>query len=148
MVGSSEGLWCAYEIATFLTNRNRQKDILVVPIVAGPILLLLYLCWAWVLSCIHIVLGNMEFFGVSFTFDATTSQVPGPVVLQLMFLILSPALCAGLPVNVLAAGVAKQLQQVRQQLQKFQVQDTLCFCCSNDHKHPETGIRARKLESL
>eukprot|EP00439_Symbiodinium_sp_Y106_P063824 s789_g9.t3 len=132
-------LWCAYEIATFLTNRNRQKDILVVPIVAGPILLLLYLCWAWVLSCIHIVLGNMEFFGVSFTFDATTSQVPGPVVLQLMFLILSPALGAGLPVNVLAAGVAKQLQQVRQQLQKFQVQDTLCFCCSNDHKHPETG---------
>eukprot|EP00434_Breviolum_minutum_P008985 symbB.v1.2.007916.t1/scaffold494.1/size196131/10 len=32
-----------------------------------------------------------------------------------------------------------KLYQLPQQLLHFQVQEAECFCCSNNHKHPETG---------
>ncbi|CAE7451738.1 GIP [Symbiodinium natans] len=39
-------LWCSYEVATWLTGSNEQKPIVVMPVHAGPVLLVEYVAWA------------------------------------------------------------------------------------------------------
>jgi len=47
---------------------------------------------------------------------------------------------ASIPIALyVGLGCMTKLYQLPQQLLHFQVQEAECFCCSNNHKHPETG---------
>ena len=44
-----------------------------------------------------------------------------------------------LPLLSLSIGLAESVQRASEQVRDFRMQDTLCFCCSNQHRHPDTG---------
>lgn len=39
----------------------------------------------------------------------------------------------------LGIGMMSDLTDLPRQLREFRVQDAKCFCCSNQHRHPDTG---------
>lgn len=126
-------LWCSYEIATFLAD-GKQKPLVVMPAHAGLILVLGYVTWSGVANTLWYVLHVM---------DADQS---GMLLLerhdQVLLGVLSACLLvAFFSVPLLSWGIdlAQNAQLVEEQLHTFRMQDTLCFCCSNQHRHPDTG---------
>ena len=104
------------------------------PAHAGLILVLGYVTWSGVANTLWYVLHVM---------DADQS---GMLLLerhdQVLLGVLSACLLvAFFSVPLLSWGIdlAQNAQLVEEQLHTFRMQDTLCFCCSNQHRHPDTG---------
>ncbi|CAE7904983.1 Mal-A2 [Symbiodinium microadriaticum] len=51
---------------------------------------------------------------------------------------------AAIPVGCYSAlGTLRDIQDLEPQLKQFDVERSECFCCSNDHRHPDTGQKLR-----
>ncbi|CAE7807932.1 Mal-A2 [Symbiodinium sp. CCMP2456] len=51
---------------------------------------------------------------------------------------------AAIPVGCYSAlGTLRDIRDLEPQLKQFDVEHSECFCCSNDHRHPDTGQKLR-----
>jgi len=130
-------LWCTYEISTFLRD-PKPKPILVMPAKLAVILLVFS-------AALHLV--N---FGFSVLQDAREHSDHDPMWLTFgsaefretsannaLYL---PFLGPVMPLLFyIGLGMIEDLAEFPNQLKMFKVQDAECFCCSNNHCHPETG---------
>ncbi|CAE7466998.1 unnamed protein product [Symbiodinium microadriaticum] len=128
-------LWCAYEIAAFLTDHNKHKHILIMPVHAGITITSAFFFFSWVTSSLLIVLGLLEYGTLGVQLGQDLWAVAGAALGWM----LGPVVLFGLPFATFSVRMAKQLQHVPEQLKTFEVQNAACFCCANDHKHPDTG---------
>ncbi|CAE7034900.1 GIP [Symbiodinium sp. CCMP2456] len=129
-------LWCAYEIAAFLTDHNKHKHILMMPVHAGITILLAFFFFSWMASSMLIILGLLRYgaLGVQLGQDNIWTVVGGAVAWVVV-----PATLVGVPFSTLSVRMAKHLHRAPKQLKTFDVQSAACFCCANAHKHPDTG---------
>ncbi|CAE7039688.1 GIP [Symbiodinium sp. CCMP2592] len=129
-------LWCAYEIAAFLTDHNKHKHILIMPVHAGITILLAFFFFSWMSSSLLVVLGLLRYGALGFQLGQDNIWM---VVGGAMVWVIVPAILVGVPFSTLSLRMAKHLHRVPKQLKTFDVQSAACFCCANDHKHPDTG---------
>ena len=119
---------CTYEVGTFL-RAKKQKPILVIPVKLAVILCLF--------SAAELVIMTGYFMSTEL------HLVDGLVTLQQLwsfFLLFSLFYMPALPLLFyLAIGMMADLKELPGQLREFRVQDAKCFCCSHNHRHPDTG---------
>ncbi|OLQ12007.1 hypothetical protein AK812_SmicGene4093 [Symbiodinium microadriaticum] len=118
-------LWCTYELATFLRNPDQHKPLEVMPVRMCYLLFLMAFCWRILLFAYYVLIASPEILGPQ---AATSLRQIFPV---LVIVILPMHFYKGL-------SLMKHIRMLPQQLQNFRVQDAQCFCCSNDHRHPES----------
>jgi len=121
-------LWCAYEIATFMKDRNRAKSILVMPVKTASLFFLYSASWHLLTYCYYIVDDAAD--GRS---SLQQTILVGPVFV---------AICAVVMPSVYALGMGmmKDVEELPAQLRSFDVRKVACSCCAfEDHLHPETG---------
>ena len=130
-------LWCSYEIATFLADGKQQKPLVVMPAHAGLILVLSYATWSAVTTALWCVLHawHSDQWGMKSELNDAYIQVLigiGAACLLVAFV--------GIPLISWVIALARTVQEtLQEQLHTFRIQETLCFCCSNQHRHPDTG---------
>eukprot|EP00929_Paragymnodinium_shiwhaense_P093184 TRINITY_DN53315_c0_g1_i1.p1 TRINITY_DN53315_c0_g1~~TRINITY_DN53315_c0_g1_i1.p1 ORF type:complete len:612 (+),score=78.81 TRINITY_DN53315_c0_g1_i1:95-1930(+) len=110
-------LWCAYELAAWFHFKADMSSVHFVPVAVVPVILVMFLCnallyYSWFYLWLYI--PDLYLFVVTGVFSWTV----GAYFFQEH-----------------VADVA----DLRQHLEQFAVQQTACFCCSNDHTHPQTG---------
>ncbi|CAE7459868.1 unnamed protein product [Symbiodinium natans] len=118
-------LWCSYELATFMKDMDKHACIQLIPLKMGVLLTLL----AQVGS-----IGSALFF-LSLDLDGgrvhchitTGSLIASTVILFFPLL------------NYIGFEFMQELEELPRQICNFRVQEAQCFCCSNQHRHPETG---------
>lgn len=123
-------LWCTYEIGCFLSLSRRIHDIEILPVKVALILYLTAALWhALMIAYYLLISANPE------GFDSTyLAGLLIPVVAMcLLFSMLLPM------VNYLGMSMMQEVNELPRQLQTFQVREAKCFCCSNNHHHPQTG---------
>ena len=130
-------LWCSYEIATFLADGNDEKPLIFMPAHAGLILVLDYIRWSIVPNAIWLILHLIWTRGWRIVEDGPDVVLNGTLLAAAVVTALIACLSA--PLFFLVISLAQNAQHARQQLRTFRMQDTLCFCCSNQHRHPDTG---------
>ena len=96
-------------------------------------LLLEYVAWSGVASCFSVVTYVAHVAGM-WGYDEMISRII--VVFAWTILI---AACFAVPSLAWAVALARHVGQVRSQLREFRMQDTLCSCCSKEHRDPDTG---------
>lgn len=117
-------LWCIFEMAAFAwaNDRNVTDRIVVRPLVFGAVFpgLLMTALLAMILT------------GLLHTLEYPAS-----------FATLGPVLCAAsyLPCVHLLRRFDRDMQTLMDQLKEFTVARAECFCCSAEHKDPETGAK-------
>ncbi|CAJ1343919.1 unnamed protein product [Effrenium voratum] len=123
-------LWCTYEVGTFL-RAKKQKPILVIPVKLAVILSLF--------SAAELVIMVGYFSSAYLNLD--TEDTPNDVEQLLsFFLFFSLFYMPALPLLFyLGIGMMSDLKELPGQLREFRVQDAECFCCSHNHRHPDTG---------
>ena len=129
-------LWCSYEIATYLTASNEHKPLIVMPAHAGAILFVEYLGWAGISAAFWLSL-----FAIGTNIWGVMDLLPfafGRVVIG-GSLVAGVAVCVAVPLLAWEISLARHVQHVQQQLLTFNMQETLCYCCSNQHRHPDSG---------
>ena len=118
-------LWCAYEVACFL-NYRPMEQLEILPVTVAAILFLMSTLW-------HVII---------FSFVLAREALAGDSHSDLIFLcaVYTPCVSLVIPlVNYYGLGLMDDLDQLPQQLESFQIQACECFCCSNSHKHPDSG---------
>ncbi|CAJ1344723.1 unnamed protein product [Effrenium voratum] len=117
-------LWCTYELATFLRDGKRK------PIEFMPL--------AWGLM-IFLESAQMHFQVLaSRMLQAFAGSESGPVLLATGCVILIALVM--LPfVAYVGIGLMRSAAMLPGQLQGFSIRNAECFCCSNNHRHPDTG---------
>ena len=111
------------------------------PAHSGLILVLDYVRWSIVPSAIWLILHLI--------FTRYWRILPGstddePVFILTSTLVAAAVICVffaclSAPLFLLVLSLAQNAQHAQEQLRTFRMQDTLCFCCSNQHRHPDTG---------
>eukprot|EP00929_Paragymnodinium_shiwhaense_P050960 TRINITY_DN25655_c0_g1_i2.p1 TRINITY_DN25655_c0_g1~~TRINITY_DN25655_c0_g1_i2.p1 ORF type:complete len:633 (+),score=22.71 TRINITY_DN25655_c0_g1_i2:72-1901(+) len=113
-------LWCTYELATWFRYNNYLSSVLFVP-VEIPLRLLVGVGIMTVTCIAHYV----------FTLLAIDGQH-----------LIGPSMAISLLCWVMASyvfhGHLWHVSGLRPELENFSVQQTSCFCCSNNHRHPDT----------
>ena len=107
------------------------------PVHAGITITSAFFFFSWVTSSLLIVLGLLEYGTLGVQLGQDLWAVAGGALGWM----LGPVILFGLPFATFSVRMAKQLQHVPEQLKTFEVQNAACFCCANDHKHPDTGLR-------
>eukprot|EP00929_Paragymnodinium_shiwhaense_P000107 TRINITY_DN10027_c0_g1_i2.p1 TRINITY_DN10027_c0_g1~~TRINITY_DN10027_c0_g1_i2.p1 ORF type:complete len:463 (-),score=18.26 TRINITY_DN10027_c0_g1_i2:338-1726(-) len=112
-------LWCTYELAAWFRYERSLKSVLFVP-VEIPMLLLI---------------GNLLMSAGTATYYVeelldSQSKLATIVVMFLLWVLFSHAL----------QGHIDHVGRLRHDLDNFSLQCASCFCCSNNHRHPETGL--------
>ncbi|CAE7240284.1 unnamed protein product [Symbiodinium sp. CCMP2592] len=123
-------MWCAYELATFLRNPKQQKPIQIMPVKMAVVLFLFAGCE------VSVMVG---FFWMP---EFTLKDGSGHFFEQLFWfwLSLAPFVLLSVPVTFyIGMSLFEDLQELPQQMANFSVQHAQCFCCSNGHRHPQTG---------
>jgi len=111
-------LWCIYELSAFKFARS-DSNIIIRPMslsnfVAGQCLICNATYMAW------------------YAMDHASAL---RVVLALLALAMLPLAPCAMDLR----GFNRERLSLKAQLANFQVRETKCFCCTNDHVHPETG---------
>lgn len=123
-------MWCAYELATFLRDPKKQKPIQIMPVKMAVVLFLFAGCEVCVM---------IGFFWMP---EFTLRDGGGHFFEQLFWfwLSLAPFVLLSVPVTFyIGISLFEDLQELPQQMANFSVRHAQCFCCSNDHRHPQTG---------
>eukprot|EP00929_Paragymnodinium_shiwhaense_P089134 TRINITY_DN4935_c0_g4_i1.p1 TRINITY_DN4935_c0_g4~~TRINITY_DN4935_c0_g4_i1.p1 ORF type:complete len:502 (-),score=16.76 TRINITY_DN4935_c0_g4_i1:224-1729(-) len=112
-------LWCTYELATWFRYNRPLSSILFMPVEIP-----------FVLVCgVAFLIPHFGWRHISLTFELTAP----PIFVMLVFI-----------EHVLASyvllGHVEHVTKLRHDLDNFSVQRSECFCCSNDHQHPESGL--------
>lgn len=122
-------LWCLYEVASYLKDeRSEHKNIQILPV---------HLC---LLLCIASAQATSWMCAIHLAVGTIGSEGWGILEHPVLFNLFGRGGTAFIPVALyVGLGCMTRLYQLPRQLQDFRVQDAQCFCCSNDHQHPETG---------
>jgi len=118
-------LWCTYELATFLRNPDQHKPLEVMPVRMCHLLFLMAFCWRILLFAYYFLIASPGPLGSE---DATFVRQIFPV---LVIVILPMHFYKGL-------SLMKDIRMLPHQLRNFRVQDAQCFCCTHEHRHPES----------
>eukprot|EP00929_Paragymnodinium_shiwhaense_P020084 TRINITY_DN13503_c0_g3_i1.p1 TRINITY_DN13503_c0_g3~~TRINITY_DN13503_c0_g3_i1.p1 ORF type:complete len:610 (-),score=34.89 TRINITY_DN13503_c0_g3_i1:385-2214(-) len=113
-------LWCTYELAAWFRMKRKMSSVRFVP-VALPVKLI---CWFLAVAMGCLSAQNVVIAG------SKTGQDPG-----LTLFVLLVASTVG---TYVLQGQMLHVAELRQ-LEEFSIQRTSCFCCSNNHTHPESG---------
>lgn len=129
-------LWCCYGVATFLRHRQQTKGLTLRPVALSVMLVVNSFCQflgvvqnnvlAWALQTGALEAGN-----------PVTPYVISMVAFGMLFLAAIPVGCYS------ALGTLRDIRDLEPQLKQFDVERSECFCCSNDHRHPDTGQKLR-----
>eukprot|EP00929_Paragymnodinium_shiwhaense_P093189 TRINITY_DN53315_c0_g5_i1.p1 TRINITY_DN53315_c0_g5~~TRINITY_DN53315_c0_g5_i1.p1 ORF type:complete len:645 (-),score=62.33 TRINITY_DN53315_c0_g5_i1:45-1979(-) len=114
-------LWCTYELATWFRYEKPLSSLLFVPVEIPPLHL--------GCSALMMVTGLAHY---ARALSDPETDLPIGAMSNFVSCLLGAYLLQGHVQNV--AGL-------RQVLESFSVQRASCFCCSNDHRHPDTGAR-------
>jgi len=117
-------LWCSYEIATFMKDEAKQGSIKLMPLKLGVLLALMTLFWLIGIAIFYVSLDLSGYI----RWHTTTACLEACVAL--LFL---PFL------NYFGMELVSGLEELPKQMRNFRIQDSECFCCSNNHRHPNTG---------
>eukprot|EP00929_Paragymnodinium_shiwhaense_P020090 TRINITY_DN13503_c1_g3_i2.p1 TRINITY_DN13503_c1_g3~~TRINITY_DN13503_c1_g3_i2.p1 ORF type:complete len:692 (+),score=57.07 TRINITY_DN13503_c1_g3_i2:107-2182(+) len=110
-------LWCTYELAAWFRFERQLSSVMFVPVQIPPVICLLFAVTTLQCSLFHSdVIRDVETF---FT--------------GLPMLAITPLFCYVLQ------GHAAHVLDLRPQLERFSMEQTSCFCCSNGHIDPATG---------
>ena len=113
-------LWCTYEVATWLyLGRRIETSVLFLPVALVVWIVATGLC-GWLV-------------GVMLTFGS--SAIAGSLLLPLAGCLLFPGAFGH---SHFSRRHARAISLLSEQLASFSIRQAQCFCCSNDHKHPET----------
>ncbi|CAE8714632.1 unnamed protein product [Polarella glacialis] len=129
-------LWCTYELASWL-RLSGMKDTTVMPIHLAPALFAItFSLWSSIIIFIYAPTIRGYFLGSDVRrngSDLLTFDVVSGVAAFLC------AIVGGviLPTH-LSRHLANSLRLLPQQLERFSIRETNCFCCSHHHVHPET----------
>ncbi|CAL1149618.1 unnamed protein product, partial [Cladocopium goreaui] len=123
------GRWCTFEVATFL-NQGQTKNIDIIPVGMSLLLILLALHMKFQAMSIHWSLHIQQF-------EVAESRVGNAQMKAYRMLPL---------ILYIGIGLMKEVDELPEQLQTFQVRKTKCFCCtsafpgsSGKHQHPKSG---------
>eukprot|EP00438_Fugacium_kawagutii_P013271 Skav218302 [mRNA] locus=scaffold2388:135156:136778:+ [translate_table: standard] len=129
-------LWCCFELAAWFRHKASNARVNV-----------LYSPTAWMLASwiIGILLGIAALHFQQWAAISSASpedSAPGktfalPSVSDIPYWLFASACCSCWTYQLL--GLWSGIQNVNQQLRDFSVRHSECFCCSNNHVHPETG---------
>ena len=121
---------CTYEVGTFLRDK-KQKPILVIPVKLAVIFS--------VFSLAELLIMGGYFASASITLETESTENEFQQLIS-FYLFFSIFYAPALPVLFfLGIGMMSDLTDLPRQLREFRVQDAKCFCCSNQHRHPDTG---------
>lgn len=132
-------LWCTYEISTFLRD-SKPKPILVMPVKLAVV----FVIFSAAMHVVTLGFSILMYLRNSFGWKLQLSLTPVPDgdfrnVLNENVLYL-PFLGPVMPLlYYIGIGMMEELAALPGQLRHFRVQDAKCFCCSNEHCHPESG---------
>lgn len=117
-------LWCVYELATYLSNPGKAKSIRFVPVTLGASFMSVVLFYVLIV------------FGVQTTLDLLERKAFLGLLLFELALVL--ILTLGIAISTLIETM-HDFAKLAGQIKVFRVQESECFCCSNNHRHPHTG---------
>ncbi|CAE7246190.1 unnamed protein product [Symbiodinium sp. CCMP2592] len=122
-------LWCTTEIASFLKDPDERRSIEFMPLKVAAILVMGAVCW-------HLLAIGHGIFAFTLEDDSAAGIT---VVLPISGVMITLA-TAILPfIFYVGLSLVRDLEELPDQLSKFRVQDAACFCCTNKHRHPDTG---------
>lgn len=114
-------LWCSYELATWAYfGRDFSRTVDFVPVQLGMGLV-----------AVAMITSAVAFFSTAVCLIAP-DQHPD-LVFNLAIVVLAAI------ATVVANFILKSLHKLPLQLKHFSLQNSQCFCCTNNHTHPETG---------
>eukprot|EP00929_Paragymnodinium_shiwhaense_P108179 TRINITY_DN74504_c0_g1_i1.p1 TRINITY_DN74504_c0_g1~~TRINITY_DN74504_c0_g1_i1.p1 ORF type:complete len:581 (-),score=26.64 TRINITY_DN74504_c0_g1_i1:47-1789(-) len=116
-------LWCVYEVATWLSlGKSTKTDALIfLPVSIVRFTLLALAGWGLTVAMARAVAKQDDVGHVADVFQ------------QCAFTLVAVAVTAMIRKDL------HDFMQVPQQVANFSVREANCFCCSHNHRHPETG---------
>jgi len=108
-----------YEVASWLHLGKDLHKMYLMPVELPKVIILVHLC-----SAISVMV---------FSTSRESLSVTEIVILVLTFIFIYPA-----GMHILRGSI-RHLRNLPAQLAEFSVKDSECFCCQNEHRHPETG---------
>eukprot|EP00929_Paragymnodinium_shiwhaense_P115952 TRINITY_DN8512_c0_g1_i2.p1 TRINITY_DN8512_c0_g1~~TRINITY_DN8512_c0_g1_i2.p1 ORF type:complete len:484 (+),score=29.39 TRINITY_DN8512_c0_g1_i2:325-1776(+) len=126
-------LWCTYELATWLRLGKPATDIVLMPVSVPSLIVLSTLAFS-----IIVVFGSvadfMSVIGLQTVFDYST--IWGNIGSNLFIILVLASL-----VSYNLQKVQVELRRLDKQLSEFSILKAECFCCSQQHLHPDTKER-------
>ncbi|CAE7884077.1 unnamed protein product, partial [Symbiodinium sp. KB8] len=127
-------LWCVFELAGYLHSRGttRKPNLEIRPTILGPCLVSLPLA----LSCVVVLLLVIPWAPL----EESGLQLPVAYSLWPLF-----GICAFVFFyfsTVTFRAYFRSVNELETIVRQFTVKDTLCFCCSNDHRAPDGSVMA------
>eukprot|EP00929_Paragymnodinium_shiwhaense_P038343 TRINITY_DN20268_c0_g2_i1.p1 TRINITY_DN20268_c0_g2~~TRINITY_DN20268_c0_g2_i1.p1 ORF type:complete len:370 (-),score=18.45 TRINITY_DN20268_c0_g2_i1:1396-2505(-) len=121
-------LWCTYELATWFRYEKALSSVEFVPVQISPRLLVGFLAVA--------VMGAMQYIeAVIDASGAFDEAAPRSLIRALI------CFSGWVAMSYVFQSHIGHVAGLQQELENFRVQRSSCFCCSNDHRHPENGAR-------
>eukprot|EP00929_Paragymnodinium_shiwhaense_P032544 TRINITY_DN18019_c0_g1_i1.p1 TRINITY_DN18019_c0_g1~~TRINITY_DN18019_c0_g1_i1.p1 ORF type:complete len:581 (+),score=61.78 TRINITY_DN18019_c0_g1_i1:129-1871(+) len=118
-------LWCTYELAAWMHFGKPTSDIVLLPVALPWILVVCTLHWSFLPFVRSIV---YHYCGVDASY---WNGMP---------LLLVYGHLGGIVLTYIEAGVFSQVLVLDEQLAEFRIHNAQCFCCTNGHVHPSTGV--------
>lgn len=124
-------LWCCYEIATFLREAQAQaaKPVTLFPVAFSWIAVLYMITFALPMLGVYAIFAIDPEIATSSCFEC---EALGFALLGADFVLEAVMVYAGLDLFSSVDGLDRQLRD-------FNIKEADCFCCSQNHQHPETG---------
>ncbi|CAK8991250.1 unnamed protein product [Durusdinium trenchii] len=120
-------LWCTYEVGTFLRDPKRTRPILVMPVKLAVLLM--------VFSSVEHLIIQGYYFNVEIN-QQYSNNLNELVEFWFYFI---PFVLPSMPLlYYIGLTMFADLKALPEQLRQFRVQDAKCFCCSHNHRHPDT----------
>ncbi|CAJ1328104.1 unnamed protein product [Effrenium voratum] len=127
-------LWCALEMATFMKDPKYHDSIEIVPLKTTIILAAEGLAW----SIMSVGYNMMESaIAAQAEQEAQPNHTENVITVVTLMMLFGTAIVP--VVFYVGLGLIAEVEELPRQLAEFRVQDCQCFCCTNNHKHPNTG---------
>eukprot|EP00929_Paragymnodinium_shiwhaense_P103631 TRINITY_DN67257_c0_g1_i3.p1 TRINITY_DN67257_c0_g1~~TRINITY_DN67257_c0_g1_i3.p1 ORF type:complete len:467 (-),score=15.67 TRINITY_DN67257_c0_g1_i3:2-1375(-) len=128
-------LWCTYELATWChLHGSDVSRVCFLPMVSCSLL------WQTAAACVaHEVVKviiRMTLMRHASDVDEGTLRQP-----ESWLLISASGGLLVLPILFKPFSMVQELKMLQKQVQDFRIRDSKCFCCTNDHRNPDTGER-------
>ena len=127
-------LWCAYEIACFLSRSRPVDQIEILPVTMAASVGLSAVLWHFMIFIY--ILAAVQLRGAH-GYDAQSRRPADFAYVSVTCLPIASAILV--LVNYLGISMMDDIEQFPQQLQNFRIQESQCYCCTNNHRNPLTG---------
>lgn len=132
-------LWCIYELATYLRQRE-HKPVKLMPVAMSVVMLLM--CIGGMLLMTPYELGYYYYYLKEKNIRYVRGSQGGihwPAMVRTVAMIVAVAVVLVPVVFWVGIHVMRDIQNLKDQLQDFSIRKSKCFCCCHEHQHPETG---------